>query len=194
MLPLRCSGQRRAPWSPAACTRLLFRLTGLGSIFRSSHCFPSFAFTSRLPVIDPGHSLAFDSLRRVKPTTCWVCTLPLIRSGRIRTPWPPSACTRLPFPSRLFRCRSRFVVGQVRRPFRRLFTDFRAVYFPLAGVLSVDTGLTTLLSIALRRCRPATSCGLDATPVPRSGTVLPSYTAGFLAVSCRSSFRFWSRP
>jgi len=69
MLPLRCSGQHRAPWSPAACTRLLFRLTGLGSIFRSSRCFPSFAFTSRLPVTDPGHSLAFDSLRRVKPTT-----------------------------------------------------------------------------------------------------------------------------
>jgi len=49
------------------------------------------------------------------------------------------------------------LVGQVRPSLPRLFTDFRMVCFPLAGVLTVNTGLTTLLSIALRRCRPAAS-------------------------------------
>jgi len=37
------------------------------------------------------------------------------------------------------------------------FADFRPVCYPLAGVLTVFVGLTTLLSIALRRCRPTAS-------------------------------------
>jgi hypothetical protein len=43
--------------------------TGFGSTFLCLRRFPSVAFTSRLPVADSGHSLAFDSLRRVKSAT-----------------------------------------------------------------------------------------------------------------------------
>jgi len=49
---------------PGSCSS-----NGLGAIFRRSHCFPSFAFTSRHPPAHPGPSLAFHSLRRVKSAT-----------------------------------------------------------------------------------------------------------------------------
>jgi len=93
----------------------------------------------------------------VKSTTC---------SGLHATPdsfrlnQNPLAAYRLrqaPVLIAVLRYRSRFMVGQVRLEFPRLFTDFRPVCFPLTGVLTVGTGLTTLLSIALRRCRPTAS-------------------------------------
>jgi hypothetical protein len=43
--------------------------TRFGSTFHGSRRFPPVAFTLRLPVVDPGHSLAFHSLRRVKSAT-----------------------------------------------------------------------------------------------------------------------------
>jgi len=66
MLPLSRSGRVRAPWPQHQAP--VFS-TGLGSIFHSSRCFPSVAFTSRHPLDYPGPSLAFHSLRRVKSAT-----------------------------------------------------------------------------------------------------------------------------
>jgi len=67
--------------------------------------FPTYVFPSCLshlavPAVDSSHSLAFDSLRRVNSATYSVCTLPLTHSGRVRTPWPPTACARLLHSSR----------------------------------------------------------------------------------------------
>jgi len=133
-----------------------FWSTGCGPTFRlTSSCRAS--HTSRMPAVDSSHSLAFDSLRRVKSATYSVCTLPLTHSGRVRTPWPPTACARLLDSSRYSVAGAASGRFQVRPPFPRLFTGFRVVCFSLTGVLTVNPGLTTLLSITLRRCRPAAS-------------------------------------
>jgi len=57
--PLAASLLRQAPTSP----------TRSCSTFHCSHSFPPVALTSRFLVFKMGHSLAFDSLRRVKSTT-----------------------------------------------------------------------------------------------------------------------------
>jgi len=57
--PLAASLQHQAPTSP----------TRSCSTFRRSHSFPPVAFTLRFLMFKMGHSLAFDSLRRVKPAT-----------------------------------------------------------------------------------------------------------------------------
>jgi len=81
--------------------------------------------------------------------------LPLSRSGRVRAPWPPSSCARLLHPS------SRPVAGMTSDQLgsARLSAAF-AVYRPVAFTSRFPTvagGLTTLLSIAQRRCRPTAS-------------------------------------
>jgi len=68
MLPLSHSGRVRAPWSPTSAPGSC-SYRRVGSIFRSLRCLPSTTFTSRIPSTIPGHSLAFDSQRCVKPAT-----------------------------------------------------------------------------------------------------------------------------
>jgi len=84
-----------------------------------------------------------------------VCKLPLIRSGRIRAPWSPSSCTRLPHPSG-------WLIAEIplwSHRFGASFPNFH--WFPTRRfnltVRHIDVILTTLLSIALRRCRPTAS-------------------------------------
>jgi len=81
MLPLRYPGQHRAPWSPASCTRLpqssMFPSscsTGWERLSTTLVASRRSAFSSRIPVATPGHSLAFDSL-----TSCEVDDI--LRSG-----------------------------------------------------------------------------------------------------------------
>jgi len=136
--------------------------TGLGSIFHSSRRFPSVAFTSRPPVVAPGHSLAFDSLRRVKPTTS---------SGVDATPalFRP---TQSPLAAVLLRQAPLSVItARCRGDFRRVglggaFRCFRS--FPSRRFTSrfptLTEAVTTLLSIAQRRCRPA-ACSVCTLPL-----------------------------
>jgi hypothetical protein len=81
--------------------------------------------------------------------------LPLSRSGRVRAPWPPSSCARLPCPS------SRPVTGVTfdepgSASLSAAFAAFRLVGFTSRHPSQTEA-LTTLLSIAQRRRRPATS-------------------------------------
>jgi len=81
--------------------------------------------------------------------------LPLSRSGRVRAPWPPSSCARLPPPS------SRPVAGMTfdepgSANLSAAFAASRLVGFTSRHPTQSEA-LTTLLSIAQRRRRPATS-------------------------------------
>jgi hypothetical protein len=80
-----------------------------------------------------------------------------------------------------------FVFSQVRPHFHRLFTGSRAVCFPLAGVLTVFVGLTTLFSITragVARPHPRYACY----PCPSKRDSTPRLFAGFLSrTSARSS-------
>jgi len=82
--------------------------------------------------------------------------LPLTRSGRIRAPWPPTACARLPYPSvRLHRWRH-LSWSSGSTELSSAFAASRPVGFA-SRLPFVGRGLTTLLSIAMSRCRPAAS-------------------------------------
>jgi len=93
--------------------------------------------------------------RRVKSTTCCGLRVTPEPFGSIQNPL--GVKLQAPRVIAVFRYRNRFMVGQVRPNFPLLFTGFRSVCFPLAGVLTVVVGLTTLFSITVRRCRPAAS-------------------------------------
>ena len=84
-----------------------------------------------------------------------VCKLPLNRSGRFRAPWSPSSCTRLPHPSRSLIAKVSLWSHRFGAPFAS-FHWFPSRRFNLT-VRHIDVILTTLLSIALRRCRPTAS-------------------------------------
>jgi len=129
--------------------------TGLGSIFRSSRCFPSVAFTSRLPVVDPGHSLAFDSLRRVKSATSSGMDATPALFGPTQRPLAAVLLRQAPPSVVTARCRDDFRRAGSGGAFR-CFRSFPRRRFHLT-VPNPDWGLTTLLSIAQRRCRPAAS-------------------------------------
>jgi hypothetical protein len=72
--PLRNPGLLRAPWSPAACTRLpsliavpplpgrLCSQSGVAALSATFVAFRPVAFASRVPTVGLSHSLAFDSL------------------------------------------------------------------------------------------------------------------------------------
>jgi hypothetical protein len=108
MLPLRYSGQHRAPWPPTACARLLhpslFPVTGgalcsvgPGWSFRSFRCFPSSRFNLTDPsVVDVGLttllSIARAGVARPRPRSA---RYPF-PSGRESTPWPPSILRQVP--------------------------------------------------------------------------------------------------
>jgi hypothetical protein len=108
MLPLRCSGQHRAPWPPTACARLLhpslFPVTGgalcsvgPGWSFRNFRCFPSSRFNLTDPsVVDVGLttllSIAGAGVARPRPR---YARYPF-PSGRESTPWPPSILRQVP--------------------------------------------------------------------------------------------------
>jgi len=89
MLPLRCSGQHRAPWPPSSCARILhpssrpvagMTFNELGSA-RLSTAFAAFrpvAFASRFPtLIEAFTTLLSIAQRRCRPAASSVCTLPL---------------------------------------------------------------------------------------------------------------------
>jgi len=164
--------------------------TGLGSIFRSSRCFPSVALTSRLPVVDPGHSLASDSLRRVKPaTSSGVDATPALfrptqspLAAVLLRQAPPSVVTA--------RCRGDFRSVGLGETFR-CFRGFPSRRFHLA-VPNLDGGLH---DTAFDRLAPVSSdrvLGMHATPLPPGGRVPPGRQptcARFLLSSTRAIAR-----
>jgi len=154
MLPLRCFGPRSAPWSPASCTRLPVTSTGLGSIFRNSRCFPSVALTSRLPVLASGHPLAFDSLRRVKSTTSSGMDATPASFGPTQSPLAAVLLRQAPPSVATARYRGDFRPAGLGEAFR-CFHSFPLRRLQPHGSQPVTGAFTTLLSIALRRCRPA---------------------------------------
>jgi len=76
----------------------------------------------------------------------WVCTLPLIKDGPIRAPWPPSSSTRISYHSAL-----RVATGPFRvrfgRPFPRL-SSFSKPSTSVSRLANTDASLATLLTIA----------------------------------------------
>jgi hypothetical protein len=166
--------------------------TGLGSIFRSSRRFPSVAFTSRPPVVDPGHSLAFDSLRRVKPATS---------SGVHATPalFRP---TQSPLAAVLLRQAPLPVIAsRYREDFRFVglggaFHCFRS--FPLRRLhLAVPNLIEAFHDTAFDRLAPVSPgrvLGMRATPSPPGGKVPPGrqptcarlLLSGTRAIACTS--------
>lgn len=109
-LPLIHSGRIRAPWQPTSIARLPrpseslcchrglcghSGSTALSDAFRRLSG-PSLS-ASRHPERwrEPRYS-AFDRFRRCNSAASLVCTLPLMHSGRISAPWPPTSCARLP--------------------------------------------------------------------------------------------------
>jgi hypothetical protein len=169
MLPLLYPGQNSAPWVPAAYPRFLspsllliaescFWSTGCGSTFRqlslSSRRAP---LTSRCRPLTQAIHLLSIRYRRVKSTTC---------SGVHVTP-ASFRLTQSPLVAyHLRQAPTNHRGASLPRPLygrpapaglSSTFADSHPVCFPLAGVLTVVVGLTTLLSIALRRCRPTAS-------------------------------------
>jgi hypothetical protein len=130
--------------------------TGLGSIFRNSRCFPSVAFTSRLPVLAPGHSLAFDSLRRVKSATSSGMDATPASFGPTQRPLAAVLLRQAPPSVVTARCRDDFRSAGLGEAFR-CFHSFPLRRFQPRGSQPLTGAFTTLLSIALRRCRPAAS-------------------------------------
>jgi len=171
MLPLSCKA-RTAPLVASACTRspspLLpplagsrFWSAGCGSTFRQlSSPFRRVPLISRCRPLTQAIHFAFDSLRRVKPTTC---------SGLHATPdsfrlnQNPLAAYRLrqaPVLIAGLRYRSRFMVGQVR-------LDFLG-YSPISVQSASPSRASSPLEQALRHCFRSLCAGV-ARPHPRSG-------------------------
>jgi len=159
MLPLSVTAKLRAPWPPPPApgpytpnsVRLLrIRSTGCDSTFHRSRSFPSLRFRLAGPGLSTGHSLAFDSLRRVRSTAslrlgCYPCLI--------------QAESEPPGRQRLHQAPVR-IVGSV-----AIFRSLRC--FPSTAFTSRIPSTITGHSLAFdsQRCvKPATSSGLDATP------------------------------
>jgi len=162
--PLAAIRLRQAPKSLASLPRGRSLL-----VDRSWPDFPTRVFLSCLshlavPAVDLSHSLAFDSLRRVKSTTCSVCMLPLTHSGRVRTPWPPTACARLPDSSRCSVAGAALWSVRSGHPFLSCS--------PISEWSASPSRASLPLIQALRHCNrsapvsPGRLLGLQATPVP----------------------------
>jgi len=95
MLPLRCSGQLRAPWPPSSCARLpypssrpvagvTFDESGSAGLSAAFAAFRPVAFTSRFPTLTGAFTTLLSiAQRRCRPAACSVCTLPLsLRAGK----------------------------------------------------------------------------------------------------------------
>lgn len=123
-------------------TSRLLRPT-LASLLRSHRGAPSLRSLLNAPLV--AHAVKAQRLAKV-------CKLPLSRPGRLRAPWSPSSCTRLPHPSGLLIAEFPLWLHRFGPTFRD-FRHFPSCRFNLT-VRHIDVILTTLLSIALRRCRP----------------------------------------
>jgi len=196
MLPLRCCGQRSAPWSPASCTRAPVTSTGLGSIFRNSRCFPSVALTSRFPVLAPGHSLAFDSLRRVKSATSSGMDVTPASFGPTQSPLAAVLLRQAPPSVVTARCRDDFRPAGFGEAFH-CFHSFLLRRFQPHGSQPLTGGLH---DTAFDRSAPMSSgrvLGMHATPLPPGGRVPPGRQpscARFLLSGTRSISRAGLSP
>lgn len=117
-----------------------------------------------------------------------VCALPLNHSGRFRTPW--ALISRFLRFIAVPRYRSRFMVGQAGLNFCSTFVALPFSPLPPRGS---PHRFRRLYDTAFDRSAPMSSdhiLGLDATPAPLSGAVLPSSFAGLLesASFLRTSF------
>jgi len=112
-LPLSDSGSDRAPWQPTSIARhshpsnnlCYHRRLLVTQVWRTfPEAFATFPVRTLSASRHPErwrepHYSAFDRYRRCNSAASSVCMLPLMRSGRISAPWPPTSCAR--FPSRL---------------------------------------------------------------------------------------------
>jgi len=112
-LPLSDSGPDRAPWQPTSIARhsrpsnnlCCHRRLLVTQVWRTfPEAFATFPVRTLSASRHPErwrepHYSAFDRYRRCNSAASLVCMLPLMRSGRISAPWPPTSCAR--FPSRL---------------------------------------------------------------------------------------------
>jgi len=132
---------------------------GSGAV-RLSAVFTAFrrvAFSSRVPSFDLSHSLAFDSLTPcevgdILRCGCYPCFIQAESEPPGRRPPAPGSYIHRFFPLP--------VKALWSDEFSWSFLDFRrfpSSRFNLADPSVVDIGLTTLLSIAVSRCRPAAS-------------------------------------
>jgi hypothetical protein len=106
-----------------------------------------------------------------------VCTLPLIHSGRIRTPWLPTA-----WPGS-YNHRGDSVTEAALWSVRSgwIFLDFRRFPSSLLPPRGRPYRCCKPYDTALDRFAPVSPdriLGLNATPVPQSGTVLPNLSSG----------------
>jgi len=163
MLPLTRFGRVSAPWSQAQVPwsrRLaLARYLGLPATvgFPQLSLFPTDRFHLAVPepVTRPTTLLSLAGAGVVRPRAK-VCTPPLSRYGRVRAPWFQAQAPGLFYISS--RCAG-FGAGDFPQ-----FPLLSAVRFRPHGSEPVSRH-TTLLSIAVRRCRPTACFGLHATPV-----------------------------
>jgi hypothetical protein len=125
-----------------------------------------------------------------------VCTLPLSCSGHLRAPWLPTAYARLLQPSLCFVTEA--ALWSVRSGW--IFHDFRR--FPSSLLLPrgrpdrcckpYDTAFDRFAPMSSDHvARVFPSLGCNATPAPRSGTVLPNLSSGSCddSRSCERAFR-----
>lgn len=108
--PLNHPGRFRAPWPPPTCARLSRPSdipalppgpSGCSGSAGLSHVFRRVPVQSLSASRHPEHwreptTLLSIAIGVVIRRRAQVCTLPLNRSGRIRAPWPPTSCARLP--------------------------------------------------------------------------------------------------
>jgi len=85
------------PYTPNSVRLLRIRSTGCDSIFHRSRGFPSLRFRLAGPGLSTGHSLAFDSLRRVRSTAslrfgCYPCLIQAESEPPGRQPPAPGSC------------------------------------------------------------------------------------------------------
>jgi len=116
--------------------------------------------------------------------------------GPTQSPLAAYRLRQVPTTIAAFRCRNRFVVGQVRLNFPRLSPIPIQSASSLTGVLTVcckpyDTAFDRFAPVS-----PDRILRLHATPVPRSGTVLPNLSSGSCCDNrpCERLFRLSSKP
>jgi hypothetical protein len=85
---------------------------------------------------------------------------------------------------------SRFMVGQMRLIFRSIFTELPTSLLPPRGCPDRYSRLCDTAFDRFVPMSPDRILGMDATPAPRSGAVLPSSLAGFLAEHPECLFDF----
>jgi hypothetical protein len=147
------------------CRRSLCSQPGGARLSAALAAFRRVAFTSRFPSAGLSHSLRFrfatpcevgDILR----SGCYPCRIQATSEPPGRLPPAPGSYIHRPDPLPGELC------GQLgRAELSAAFAGSRSVALTLRTHPLLDVGLTTLLSIALSRCRPAT-CSVCTLPLP----------------------------